>query len=273
MSDSTIRKRAYEFWVRAGRPSGNGVDFWLRAEAELRYLQAVAHLPLPTAAQTADFTAHVLGARSWYKHIPRIHPAARLILFLDPDAGTQLIITPNGEEIHPLLTAEDCWHHSQLPTAEYRRRFGHWSYWIVHPASNDPPRVRDAFGNWLRVPDEVCDQSGCSAGCLLADPATVTRAFAAGRRWFAVTRSDAAVLAEDIARTILEKLSVADLIAIRDSHCAVATLATRLVSVAPADITRVVIDFLDTSDTIDEIYTTDRELESVLEEYRGWFST
>ena len=30
-----IRARAYEKWEAAGRPSGDGVQYWLQAEAEL----------------------------------------------------------------------------------------------------------------------------------------------------------------------------------------------------------------------------------------------
>lgn len=31
-----IRKKAYILWEEAGRPDGDGVEFWLRAEAELQ---------------------------------------------------------------------------------------------------------------------------------------------------------------------------------------------------------------------------------------------
>jgi hypothetical protein len=35
VSDEDIRLRAYEKWEAAGRPAGNGVQFWLEAEQEL----------------------------------------------------------------------------------------------------------------------------------------------------------------------------------------------------------------------------------------------
>jgi len=35
MTAETIRLCAYRKWERAGRPSGDGVDFWLQAEQEL----------------------------------------------------------------------------------------------------------------------------------------------------------------------------------------------------------------------------------------------
>lgn len=34
-SDDEIRERAYHLWEEAGRPDGDGVDFWVRAEEEL----------------------------------------------------------------------------------------------------------------------------------------------------------------------------------------------------------------------------------------------
>lgn len=34
--EDAIRVRAYQNWERAGRPEGDGVAFWLEAEAELK---------------------------------------------------------------------------------------------------------------------------------------------------------------------------------------------------------------------------------------------
>ena len=35
-SDSAIRSRAYEFWQAEGELPGRDLDYWLRAEAEVR---------------------------------------------------------------------------------------------------------------------------------------------------------------------------------------------------------------------------------------------
>jgi len=35
-----VRERAYYKWEQAGYPSGDGVDFWLQAEAELQQAEA-----------------------------------------------------------------------------------------------------------------------------------------------------------------------------------------------------------------------------------------
>ena len=36
VSEDDTRVRAYQLWEAAGRPEGDGVEFWLRAERELR---------------------------------------------------------------------------------------------------------------------------------------------------------------------------------------------------------------------------------------------
>lgn len=40
--DSAIRSRAYEFWQAEGEQPGRDLDYWLRAEAELRAVSAPA---------------------------------------------------------------------------------------------------------------------------------------------------------------------------------------------------------------------------------------
>jgi hypothetical protein len=39
VSEDEIRLLAYRKWVSAGRPQGNGIGFWLRAEQELSQAQ------------------------------------------------------------------------------------------------------------------------------------------------------------------------------------------------------------------------------------------
>jgi hypothetical protein len=34
-NEAQVRERAYECWEEAGCPAGDGVEFWLKAEAEL----------------------------------------------------------------------------------------------------------------------------------------------------------------------------------------------------------------------------------------------
>jgi hypothetical protein len=179
-----VRTRAYEMWELAGRPHCDGAGFWLAAEAELRYLLEVAALPLPTVKQTAAFAEYVAGARSWYKHVPRLDPRSRVVAFLDPNAGAVSGTVEGQEHIRAIYDASECWHYSQMPTQEYQQRFGHWTFWVIRPNTDDPARVRASDGTWLAVPPEVWHRSGCPV-FMLFSPGELESAFSAGRRWFA----------------------------------------------------------------------------------------
>ena len=37
VTDDEVRVRAYHLWEAAGWPASNGVEFWLKAERELRF--------------------------------------------------------------------------------------------------------------------------------------------------------------------------------------------------------------------------------------------
>lgn len=49
--DSAIRSRAYEFWQAEGERPGRELDYWLKAEAEIKSLLAPAKKPARTAAR------------------------------------------------------------------------------------------------------------------------------------------------------------------------------------------------------------------------------
>jgi hypothetical protein len=68
----------------------------------------------------------------------------------------------------------------------------------------------------------------------------------------------------ELARRVLATLAEVDLIAIRDHGKAVEALALVLEGVGPQAAIRTVVHFLDSSDLIDEIYGTDRELGEVI---------
>lgn len=78
------------------------------------YLDSVAELPSPSAAQLDAFTDHLCNAHSWYKHIPLV-TGAEFVVFLAADAGA-------GFE------ARDRMHYGWKRSAEYRARFGHLDY-------------------------------------------------------------------------------------------------------------------------------------------------
>lgn len=42
VQESEIREAAYQMWEKAGRPAGRDLEFWLKAEAQLRTATEVA---------------------------------------------------------------------------------------------------------------------------------------------------------------------------------------------------------------------------------------
>ncbi len=53
INDNLIRVRAHELWEADGRPEGQGVDYWLRAEQELAH-QGLEGFVQPSDAGTAN---------------------------------------------------------------------------------------------------------------------------------------------------------------------------------------------------------------------------
>jgi hypothetical protein len=106
------------------------------------YLRHIASIALPTNEQTTRFSEHVLCAHTWYKHVPGYRAETRLVLYLDLDAGKQRVYDGEGLagqlRLEPILNQSECWHYSQMPTAEYLERFGHWSFWIEQPGVEGP---------------------------------------------------------------------------------------------------------------------------------------
>jgi hypothetical protein len=74
-----------------------------------------------------QFAVFVSNAHSWYKHLPYLPPGEPFQFFLDPGAGTQRAISPQGS-VNAIPRTECGEHYSWLPTAEYRERFGYLAY-------------------------------------------------------------------------------------------------------------------------------------------------
>ena len=92
-----------------------------------QYRVLVRSLPRPTLVQMQQFAQFVSTAHSWYKHLPYLSPGEPFQFFLDPGAGMQLAVTPQGS-VDARFRAEYGFHYSWLPTAEYRARFGYLAY-------------------------------------------------------------------------------------------------------------------------------------------------
>lgn len=136
-----------------------------------RYRQLIALLPIPTAEQTESFAEYLVGAHSWYKHLPCDPPGAPFVVFLDPNAGRKLVQTADGgEKYRDCVDERERFHYTWMPTAEYLTKFGHWHYEIDRgtqfvrrlPASKharvDPPgfaRVTATDGTSIDVSPEV----------------------------------------------------------------------------------------------------------------------
>jgi hypothetical protein len=133
------------------------------------YRALVGNLLLPTAEQRRDFIDYVSSAHSWYKHLPHFLPGEPFYFFLDEFSAYDLVSLEDGsyslEE-----RKEQGFHYSDIPTAEYRARFGFLNYacaagTAVFPLSHEAmvvPRdkivevVRDD-GVQCRLPQAVLD--------------------------------------------------------------------------------------------------------------------
>ena len=90
-----------------------------------QYRRLCRPLPLPTRIQVIDFVAHVSRAHSWYKHLRQ--QKVPFHFFLDRSAGYDKVFLPDGTVERQVRTAQG-FHHSWIPTSEYRQSFGHLAF-------------------------------------------------------------------------------------------------------------------------------------------------
>lgn len=91
------------------------------------YIDLTRDLPLPTARQKSNFSDFVAHGHSWYKHLPLVPPGVPFYFFLDPSAGMDLVRTKKGEW-EARKRWESGFHYSEIPTEEYREKFGYLAY-------------------------------------------------------------------------------------------------------------------------------------------------
>lgn len=93
------------------------------------YRALVGDLRAPTHSQIEAFADYVSEAKSWYKQLPLRPPGESFQFYIDPYAGFDRLLLQSGEVRLRERTAETpVFHHSWLPTAEYRERFGHLAF-------------------------------------------------------------------------------------------------------------------------------------------------
>jgi len=91
------------------------------------YLNLLSGVPLPSTQQKTEFAEFVSAAHSWYKHLPANSPGRPFYFFLDKYAGCDRVLQSNGTAVFA-DRREKGFHYSDIPTAEYRSRFGYLAY-------------------------------------------------------------------------------------------------------------------------------------------------
>lgn len=91
------------------------------------YLNLLSAVPLPSTQQKSEFAEFVSTAHSWYKHLPPTLPGERFQFFIDKYAGCDRLLQEDGTAVL-VERLERGFHYSDLPTTEYRSRFGHLAF-------------------------------------------------------------------------------------------------------------------------------------------------
>jgi hypothetical protein len=98
-----------------------------RALSVEAYVALVQNLPLPTSRQRRNFVDYVACAHSWYKHLPLFLPGDPFYFYIDRSAGCDWVRQQDGSYVIAERQKQG-FHYSDIPTAEYRTRFGYLSY-------------------------------------------------------------------------------------------------------------------------------------------------
>ena len=92
-----------------------------------QYLALLEGLPFPDTEQRRNFVDYVTSAHSWYKHLPRYLPGAPFFFFIDRFAGCDWVALRDGS--YGITERQEAgFHYSDIPTLEYRTRFGFLGY-------------------------------------------------------------------------------------------------------------------------------------------------
>jgi len=130
------------------------------------YRRLIAGLPRPSPQQMSDFAEYISTAHSWYKGMRTFPPWPVICIHLDPLAGHDRVLSPDGS-IHYRVRADRGFHHKDIPTADHLRRFGHLVFCHrAGPSSGavigDGGEVVKAGGQGPALYDPECARrSGC----------------------------------------------------------------------------------------------------------------
>jgi hypothetical protein len=91
------------------------------------YRSLLSAVPLPSTQQKSEFAEFVSTAHSWYKHLPPNLPGQPFYFFIDKYAGCDRLLREDGTAVVVERT-ERGFHYSDLPTKEYRSRFGYLAF-------------------------------------------------------------------------------------------------------------------------------------------------
>ena len=95
----------------------------------LRQYRKLAREFIPSQPQIDDFVDYVAGAKSWYKHLPLWPPGVPFHFFIDPWAGLDRLLMPDGRVAHLRRTDEQRrFHHSWIKTDDYRSKYGRLTF-------------------------------------------------------------------------------------------------------------------------------------------------
>jgi len=132
----------------------------LRFLSLAQYVGSIVEVPLPTAQQRENFVEYVSHAHSWYKG-PINGPGQPFYFFVDKYAGMTRWELKDGKQAFT-ERAEKGPHYSDIPTEEYRTRFGHFAYhWdspTVYPRGLGPVLfTKDSAKMYRLLPEEILE--------------------------------------------------------------------------------------------------------------------
>jgi hypothetical protein len=148
----------------------------MRIDDTSRYLPLVRERPRPTTRQMRAFARFLAGDHSWYKKLPLRGSGEPFFIYLDPEVHMARVHTETGATVAREVTRQPdernfymCridlqpgdldpgavgplnYLFSKTSTAEYRERYGYWSYWNWGPPDQPQGAALALAADQLRV--------------------------------------------------------------------------------------------------------------------------